>query len=265
MHQVHPVLFESLKKIYCYPFAFENLREAMFINFKLSNRGAIRKPPNLITWMHSLEELRENCGDQDVNAIIRMWNAMASATGNLAGSKATALRLILGMPQPSKDALTDFTGRITWEAGPWTEEALSNKKLYPNSGARLGGVKAWIERLKVTDASLLLMIHNIHASHDALKTKRKMTKVEVEEVAGQAAFAHNVVSEIQALMPIANDVIDLHWTKKFEAADAKVCTEVLRHGLLPKLIWQLTKSVAFKVAQKIMNPFLKCDGINRSV
>jgi hypothetical protein len=236
---VHPVFYESLKKVHCHCFQYESKRGELFANFKLSHRGSIRKPPNVFTWVHSLEILMHEHGDHDVNTILRVWNSETSSGNQIHGAKGAALRLILTMPQESRTELTHYIGAVSWDKCPWTEEALASKKLYPGSGAKIAaGNKAWQDRLKVSPASLLLMVRHIHANHSNIHANHsscrsgKKTRTEVEEVAAMAAAVQNLKTEIQQAMPVPDEVIEELWLSKFASADPKVTTEVRTQGLL---------------------------------
>ena len=136
----------------------------MFFNFKESIRGSIRKPPNAMTWVHSLMALVK-CGETDPGGVIRIWNAQASRNSQIAGEKAQSIKNIMElMPPAAYTAIMDLVGKIGWEKSPWSDQALANKKIYPGFAPR-GANKAWNERTKITRASMVLMVQ--HISHQA--------------------------------------------------------------------------------------------------
>ena len=53
----HPKFARSIQNIQCLCMSYQTKRDELLANFKLSARGSIRKPPNAITWVHSLDVL----------------------------------------------------------------------------------------------------------------------------------------------------------------------------------------------------------------
>ena len=49
--QVHPTLYDTIRRIYVYCMVFGSCQDQLFHTFKLSTRGSIRKPPNCVTWV----------------------------------------------------------------------------------------------------------------------------------------------------------------------------------------------------------------------
>ena len=119
--QVHPKLLESLKKVYTWFTPYGDKKSQIFANFKLSSRGALRRPPNVFTWVHSLEQLVHT--DSDINNVVRAWNEQASSGSSVVGAKAVALRLILSMPKDVRTAIMLYVGKVSWELAPWSEDS----------------------------------------------------------------------------------------------------------------------------------------------
>ncbi len=70
---VTPKIQQTVSRINCQAPYFASKREELFVNFKLSARGSIRKPPHVMTWVDSLMKLRK-AGDADAGGIIKAWN-----------------------------------------------------------------------------------------------------------------------------------------------------------------------------------------------
>jgi hypothetical protein len=83
-----PQLFESIQVIYGQPLRVLTKREELKANFKWSVRGSIRQSPNVITWIVSLTNLREDWGTADAAAVIKDWNKDSSESEKLVGGKA---------------------------------------------------------------------------------------------------------------------------------------------------------------------------------
>ena len=67
----------------------------MFANFKLSHRGAIRRPPSIVTWIYSLNELAARYKISDTGAVVRMWNSMVARANQLTGGKAQSVNNVM--------------------------------------------------------------------------------------------------------------------------------------------------------------------------
>jgi hypothetical protein len=65
MRQTHPKLYDSILRIEVHRVEFASKREELFANFKLSHRGSIRKPPNVLTWVFALGKLQRNQAEAD--------------------------------------------------------------------------------------------------------------------------------------------------------------------------------------------------------
>lgn len=158
------MLYTTLQVVSCNAIAFSRATDEVFYNFKESIRGSIRKPPNAMTWVHSLMALVK-CGENDPAGVIRTWNFQASRNSQITGEKAQSIKNIMElMPQDAYNSITDLVAKIGWERSPWSDMALGNKKIYPGFVPR-GASKAWNERTKISRASMILMVD--HISHQA--------------------------------------------------------------------------------------------------
>jgi len=233
--EAHPKFHDSVKKIFCHSIFVSVRRAEMFYNFRVSCRGSIRRPPNVLTWVHSLEMLLKEHGETDAASVVRLWNAQASENNQLVGSKSVAVRLVIGMPESAKHELYSYVAAVSWDNCPWSEDSLGSKKLYPSDKSVGKGAKTpkgWPERLSVSEESLVLMIKHVQANHAKFRSlggcaPKKDTRQTVEEVALMSAFVINVVVEVQALMPLASDKIKVSWIDKFAEGDSRVSTEVM--------------------------------------
>ena len=138
IQQYHPTIWASARRIYAQLVVWVNLREQIFHRNKIDARGSIRKAPNVITWALSLDKLRL-AGDKDAGAIIKEWNNRASRQQQLVGGKAQALKNVLDMmPQEVfTEVVVRAVSEMGWEKSPWSDDAFSNKRIYP--GAPLAG------------------------------------------------------------------------------------------------------------------------------
>jgi hypothetical protein len=121
----------------------------------------------------------------------------------------------------------DITLKYSWEHGPWHEDQLASKKIYPGHQPR-GGPKSWNDRKRITKESCELMVDYINNAHEnaAPHMRRRQTRAEVEESAILAAVVWSLGKEVQSTMPISDQVIKLEWLDKFSKGDARIITEV---------------------------------------
>ena len=123
---MHPVLFFSIQELHCCSLAFSTQRDMLFSNFKMSGRGSIRKPPNLIDWVHSLKQLAVRGGDRDTGNIIKTWNSQCTQNLQIVGRKSMSLKNLLeSMPPEGLEVVTTTTSTWGWEDGPYTEDSLA--------------------------------------------------------------------------------------------------------------------------------------------
>ena len=161
LERYHPKLWASIQRIYTKLVVWNSLRDQIFHRNTIDARGSIRKVPNFIMWALSLDKLRRS-GDKDACAIIKSWNNMASRRQqSLAGPEAEALKTMLEMmPQEVfTEVVVPAVSEMGWEKSPWSDDAFSNKRIYPGATpVGRSSSAAWRARLKVTDPSLRIML-----------------------------------------------------------------------------------------------------------
>ena len=107
----HPALYDSVLKINALAVHHSNARLELFSNFNASLKASMKKAPNLLTWIRTLENLAE-LGDSDGSDVVREWNKTAADSAKLKGSKANALKYLmdympsfpLTLPHPQMNA-----------------------------------------------------------------------------------------------------------------------------------------------------------------
>jgi len=164
----------------------------------------------------------------DVGALLRKWNNMASKSAQLLGGKSQSVKNIMELlPQGARQKIMDITLKYSWEQGPWHEDQLASKKIYPGHQPR-GGPKSWNDRKRITKESCELMVDCINNAYEnaAPRMRRKPTRAEVEEHAILAAVVWSLGKEVQSTIPISDEVIKLEWLDKYSAGDARISTEV---------------------------------------
>ena len=233
MPQVFDTFYKSILKLYCFVLKFKSKREEALSNFKRSTRGAIRKPPSVITWVYTLDDLKEKCGDTDTGAVIRMWNQGATKASQILGSKAQAIKNVMELlPKQTKPILFGFIMEVGMENCPYTEDLLSNKKIFPGHTPRLP-IKVWSTRLTITQDSfhLFIIYVNTEFRNAPQYMKVKMSKPRGEELSQKAALVLALAAETQTYVPILDDTLQIEFINKWSAGDHKVTSEI-------ELAWQ---------------------------
>ena len=229
LERYHPKLWATTRRIYAKLTVWNNLRDQIFHRNKIEARGSIRKAPNVISWALSLDKLR-HAGDKDAGAIIRAWNTGASKQQQLVGGKAQALKNVLEhMPSDVfTNVLLPAVSELSWEKCPWSDDAFSNKRIFPG-GAPRAGDHAWRTRLMVSEKSMGIMFQCQVDKHKKLMltcSPQKLTKAKMDEYAEQAALVSSLVDEVKALVPIPDDILQEAFVRAYIENDPQVHLEI---------------------------------------
>ena len=231
--QVFPTLFWQVREIRCLFFDKVPLRDMIFHNFQLAGRSAIRKPPNLVDWVHSLRQLEKRAGDKDTQSIIRTWNGQCTSALQIVGRKAMALKnLWEHMPEKALDLLTEMVSVSGWDESGWTEDGLASKRILPGYIFRCTASKKWTARQTVTPESCILMLERIQQQLNEGSLKGKLTEKVLAERAQFAAVVHNLEKEMLEMATFsATDLQE--WKDAYLTAnpafDMEVNSAMLRH------------------------------------
>lgn len=200
IREVHPQLWQSIRRICAWDLEFPCAREEAFSNFKMSARGSIRKPPSLLSWCIMLQKLHKK-GERDTAAVVRLWNSQAGKSHQLVGAKSTSVRNLMELcPEEALRAILRDVSAHGWENSPWSDEVFGSKKIFPGQHTRCT-TKEWTSRLIVTPQSLLNMLERIINLHNAAPPtcQRKVTKLQAESMAQLAALATSLAAELISL------------------------------------------------------------------
>ena len=227
MEQAFPALYHSVRNIRCVNVEFATKRGQLLDNMKLSTSGAIRKAPNVLSWVIGLRRLQE-CGDADQGAIVREWNEKCMSGSQLQGAKAQAVKLILMQcDMEALDILTKCVSEFGWEGCPFSEDALSSKKLY--SGKNWNGKsKRWTALSEVSSQSITVMLqHVVNAHRKQLEvSRRKRSRQDLEIRAQAAAIVVNVGQEFVKSCPVGMDAVQEAWVQPFIDGSPRVEMEL---------------------------------------
>ena len=222
-----PKVWESMRSIVCRNVGFANKEEQVFDNFKLSGRGAIRRAPNVISWMHFLLNQKQ-VSETDIGGIIQRWNKKSARSMHLVGNKAQTLRNILqNTSDATQDILMNHVSMYDWDGCCLAEDALASKRLWPGTIFRVVSSKKWTERGRVTKDSCHLMFEHAFNEFESLVpcARKKFNKKDLEEFSEKAAVVLSIRAEALAA-GIPKDVVDEGFTSKFKCGDPRVCMDI---------------------------------------
>lgn len=230
--QAHPVLFFNIRELHCCSLAFSTQRDMLFSNFKMSGRGSIRKPPNMIDWVHSLKQLAVRGGERDTGSIIKTWNSQCTQNLQIVGRKAMSLKNLLElMPPDGLAVVSSTTSTYGWEDGPYTEDCLATKRIFPGYIFRADG-KEWTQRQTVTKDSCIWMLRRIDREMAKQNLRGKLTEKMMGERAQMAAVAVNVSKELRRTAPVSDDAVQawlLRWAEGDASLDMEIKSAMLSH------------------------------------
>ena len=220
------MLYNTIREITCCNMVHTSARDQLFYSFKLGGRGSIRKPPNLIDWTLSLRQLAARAGDTDSGSVVRMWNSQCTVSQQIVGRKATALKTLMEhMPEECLIMLTTMVSELGWDESPWTEDALSSKRILPGYCSRVGDSKVWSTRQTVSQQSAVLMVDQVKRDAAKKTIRGKLSEKQVAERAQTSAVIHNVVNEVKKLISIPVEEL-LAWVEAWLNGDATMDMEL---------------------------------------
>ena len=229
MKAIAPKLWQSFRDVYCHNLNFGTLKEQAFSNFKMSVRGSIRQAPNMMSWFVMLDRLRQK-GDTDAGGIIRQWNKDASRSSQITGTKAQAVKNVLELASPSTiNLLLQTTSAYGWENSPWTEEALSSKKLFPGQHFRTVASRVWTARQAVTQKSSELTFQKAARLFEQMPSgcRSRYNKGTMEQLSEVTAVFYNLCTEATTKSPITVEMLqDKGVYNKWRDSDPKLELEV---------------------------------------
>jgi len=229
MSQVAPELWQSLRDVHCINLQFGTLREQTFANFKVSVRGSVRQAPSPISWVVMLLRLSKK-GDNDTGNIIKLWNKDNIKSAHVTGGKAQAVKNCLELLDESTlQLVVDATSKYGWETGPFSEDTLASKKLYPGNHFRTINSKKWTNRQVVTKESCRLTFMRLIKRFGTAPVmfRHKLTKHKSEEVSEQTAVFWHLLEEAAADTPVTLATFEAKCAPKWVDADPKLDLEIM--------------------------------------
>ena len=228
---INQELWNSLRHIHAWNMVFPSLKDQIDSNFEMSCRGSIRKPPNVLSWVHVLSKMRQ-AGEHDTNSIIRTWNTRHALAGHkLTGGKATAVRNVIeNYDERIICIVMGVVSKFGWENSPFSDDSLSSRKIFPGTHWRIAQNKKWTDRMTVTSESAVLMFEHVVWLHENgvgdVARRPKQTKSALEEHALTAAVCCAVAKEAVAA-GIAQQQVDKLFVEAWKTGNPRVSMELM--------------------------------------
>ncbi len=193
-------LKESVQMIHVHCVKHLTLQDEVFHNFRLSIRGSLRRPPNVMTWVGTLSKLR-NKGYQDCTSLIARFNQTVAISFQLIGGKSVAVGNLMNFfSQDLLDYIQAHVSQWGWEGCCLSDDVLSSKKILPTHVFK-SPHKSWKRLVAMSEDSCMLLFRRIFSDHEKAPGK-KMEKSTVEQQAERAALVTNLAKELCQNFPV---------------------------------------------------------------
>ena len=207
-----PVFRDTCTTVYCHHVVLSSLESEMVQNFMLSFRDSVSKPPNFLTWLHTLAKLKQ-CGYDDSAAVIARFNQQVPQKCALMGSKSVALGNVLNLfPENLIHSLQKHASKYGWEGCCLSDDALSSKKILPGySFKSLCPHKSWKKCSVMTiEATTWCFARLVQDFEKPGAVRRKAQKEKVENTAESACLLWHLTLDLQAQFPISKEAVEKH-------------------------------------------------------
>ena len=149
-----PHLYQSVQVLHAIFEAHTDVASVAIANAHHSNRGSIRAPHDVLTWVCKLWRLEKLEGSgYSATAILERFNQGATAKGGVTGQRRmSALALLQPACRMGVEMMESLLGTVGLAAVWWSEDTFCNKKLLPGHSARASRTM-WNSILAVTEES----------------------------------------------------------------------------------------------------------------
>lgn len=222
-----PILHNSVENLHAVCLQYETASEELFCAFKMAGRGALRKGPNVLSWVVGLKKLVTR-GESDPASVLARWNKAAARQQQITGVKAQAVKNLLSIDECAFSTLLRAVSDWGWDGCPYSEDALSSKKIFPGRHFRCASSKSWTDRQEVTKDSMKYMFEHVNNLHSKKPNfmQKKLPKLELESLAEAAAIMYNLGKEMCVLTPVTVEDMQTSWCAIWAGADPKVVAEL---------------------------------------
>ena len=267
-----PEFGPSVSAMHCVYREFSSTTQIVLENAGESASRSIARMWCVLTWMGVLIKLKESSITTDAGSIIKMYNEKSSAKATLSGGKRLAvLNLLEKLPAEAQLMLLDDLSTSGFNNTPFTDDAWTDKKLFPGYVWAVPS-PAWKSRRTVTnDSFMLFAAHVILQQQEKIPTlRRKWDNNSLEEVAQLAALCMSIAEEAISNLPgDGHEAVTEDFLKAFVNNDPMVVLELQTavHDLAPNFKWDditMLQEIGHKARTKALDrsPLASCDKLN---
>jgi hypothetical protein len=229
LKDVHSKLHRTICKIYVHHQIMDSRMDEALKNMKISCKGSLRKPPNVISIAGMVRSLFE-VGMRDFGAFVRKWNAMSGRQHQIIGQRAVSLRLLFETAPPFVvDLIFDHVLLLSWESCAWSEDNMSSQRLHPRYQFPATS-KKWLPRLKVTEeASMDPTVRRIQTAFSMtaqVYLRKKTTKADNEALSERGACVWHCGQELQLHSPITDEKLWECWYAPWAEGNEAIDNEI---------------------------------------
>lgn len=208
--QTFRALKESCSTVYVFHIQLPSVESEVFQNFLLSIRDSISKPPNFITWLHTLRQLKQK-GYEDSAAVISRFNALVPKSAWLVGAKANALGNVMALfPSSLIQDLETHVSKWGWEGSALSDDCLSTKKVLPTHRHKAPH-KSWKQLCSMSETATALTFKRIIRDHEKPGACcKKVDKQKVDSLAETAALLVNLSTQMMEQFPVKMQDVETH-------------------------------------------------------
>lgn len=233
-----PELAQSLVLIHCNYEMHADMTSVAIANAHHSNRGAIRAPHDLLTWVTKLRMLETGCSIGPT-AILERFNSTAISKRKVVGNRrVSALALLNKNCRSGCDKMIQLLSHVGLKAVWWSEDSFCNKKLLPGFTPRTNR-NVWNAALSVTEESFLNWVERLNRQQMNKKpaSRRSLDKSLLEENAQLTSFWCWAMTDAVANALDQNALSELH--EKFLNGDVAISLDLqtLLHERRNEISW----------------------------
>ena len=185
-----PHLYQTIQVIHglfeCHP----DLTSVAIANAHYSNRGSIRAPHDVLTWVTKLMLLDNAGAGKTPSQILEAYNQNASAKGKVNGQRrVSAMTLLQGACRRGVENMLTLLSKLGNKAVWWNEESFCNKKIVPGFAPRTN-LRQWNQILTVTETSFCVFVEslNVQQLSKSSRSRKPLDKGRLEEHAQMCSF-----------------------------------------------------------------------------
>jgi hypothetical protein len=187
--EMFPDLFHSIQMIHVLFESHADLASVAIANAHASNRGRIRAPHDIMTWVCKLKKL-EAGGSYQPSEVLERFNAKATGKASVTGNKRMAALNLLQAPcKTGVTNMLDLLSKVGSKRFWWNEDSFCNKKLMPGFAPRTTKPD-WQNVLNVTETSFNAWVDSLNQQqlNKSPAARRPLDKSRLEEHSALSAF-----------------------------------------------------------------------------